>query len=276
MKTAKNITITVLIYAILCVFFVFAVFPIAYVIGLSFSGGNSLYMDTIFPTKPTLDNYVTLFTGTLFPNWIFNTLKAGVLSAVITLIFSAPTAYAFSRLRFRGRKVFLLVLLVLQMFPGMMAMVSYYVLLNMLGLLDSITGLVILYAGGAVTGNTWLLKSYFDTVPRAIEEAALIDGANRLQVFSRILLPLVKPMLLLVAVFAFAAPFGDFVLSRIVMTHPENFTLALGTYNFIAAENGKDFTVFAASSVIASIPITAIYLSLQKTMITSFKGAVVR
>lgn len=265
-----------LIYILIAVLLAFALIPIIYVVGLSFNPGSTLYMDTIFPTNPTLDNYKTLLVDTQFPRWYLNTIIAGLFTSVVTLVLSAPTAYAFSRLRFKGRKPFLMVLLVLQMFPGMMAMVAYYVLLNMVGLLDTTAGLVILYAGGAVTGNTWLLKSFYDTVPKALEEAAMIDGANRFQVFFKILLPLSYPMLVLVGVFAFAAPFGDFVLSRIVLTRPENYTLALGTYNFIASDFGNNFTVFAASSVLASLPITILYLCLQKTMVSGFKGAVVR
>jgi arabinogalactan oligomer/maltooligosaccharide transport system permease protein len=265
-----------LTYLLIAVLLAFALIPIIYVIGLSFSPGSTLYMDTIFPANPTLDNYKTLIYDTQFPRWYLNTIIAGLFTSVATLVLSAPTAYAFSRLRFRGRKPFLMVLLVLQMFPGMMAMVAYYVLLNMVGLLDTTAGLVILYSGAAVTGNTWLLKSFYDTVPKALEESAMIDGANRFQVFFKILLPLSYPMLVLVGVFAFAAPFGDFVLSRIVLTRPENYTLALGTYNFIASDFGNNFTVFAASSVLASLPITILYLSLQKTMVSGFKGAVVR
>lgn len=271
-----SVVTLILTYLLIAVLLAFALIPIIYVVGLSFNPGSTLYMDTIFPANPTLDNYKTLLYDTKFPRWYLNTMIAGLFTSLVTLVLSAPTAYAFSRLRFRGRKPFLMVLLVLQMFPGMMAMVAYYVLLNMVGLLDTAAGLVILYSGAAVTGNTWLLKSFYDTVPKALEESAMIDGANRFQVFFKILLPLSYPMLVLVGVFAFAAPFGDFVLSRIVLTRPENYTLALGTYNFIAADFGNNFTVFAASSVLASLPITILYLSLQKTMVSGFKGAVVR
>lgn len=208
----------ILTYLLIALLLAFALIPIIYVIGLSFSPGSTLYMDTIFPANPTLDNYKTLLYDTQFPRWYLNTIVAGLFTSLATLVLSAPTAYAFSRLRFRGRKPFLMVLLVLQMFPGMMAMVAYYVLLNMVGLLDTTAGLVLLYSGAAVTGNTWLLKSFYDTVPKALEESAMIDGANRFQVFFKILLPLSYPMLVLVGVFAFAAPFGDFVLSRIVLT----------------------------------------------------------
>ncbi len=273
---SKSRASLVLTYTLLGIVSLFVLIPIVYVLSLSFSTGNTIHMDSLLPRNPTADNYITLITETNFPSWYLNTIITGALTSVTALIVVTPTAYAFSRLKFRGRKAGMLLFLVLQMFPGMMAMVAYYVLLNLLGLLDTLAGVTLLYVGSAVTVYTWMLKSFFDTVPKALEEAALIDGANRFRVFYRIILPLSAPMLVLIAVFAFAAPFGDFVLSRIVLSRPQNFTLALGTYNLISGEFGNNFTMFAASSVMASLPITILYLCLQKTMVTGFKGAVVR
>ena len=272
----KSCVITLGLHLILIIMLCFVLLPIVYTIGLAFSPGSTLYMDSLFPKYPTFDNFIKLWTETDFPLWYLNTIKAGAMTSILTIILTTPTAYAFSRMRFRGRKLSLLVLLVLQMFPGMMAMVSYYVLLNMLGLLDTTTGLVLLYAGAAVVGNTWLMKGYYDTIPKEVEEAALLDGANRFTVFVRIILPLAKSMVILIGVFSFAAPFGDFVLSRIVLTRPENYTLALGTYNFISSNFGNNFTVFAASSILASLPIVILYLALQKVMVSGFKGALGR
>ena len=272
----KSCAITIGLHVLLVIMLAFVLLPIIYTIGLAFSPGSTLYMDSLFPKDPTFDNFIKLWTETDFPKWYLNTIKAGLMTSVITIVLTTPTAYAFSRLRFRGRKLSLLVLLVLQMFPGMMAMVSYYVLLNMLGLLDTTTGLVLLYAGAAVVGNTWLMKGYYDTIPKEVEEAALLDGANRFTVFIRIILPLAKSMVILIGVFSFAAPFGDFVLSRIVLTRPENYTLALGTYNFISSNFGNNFTIFAASSILASLPIVVLYLALQKIMVSGFKGALGR
>ncbi len=273
---SKSRASLVLTYTLLGIVSLFVLIPIVYVLSLSFSTGNTIHMDSLLPRNPTADNYITLITETNFPSWYLNTIITGALTSITALIVVTPTAYAFSRLKFRGRKAGMLLFLVLQMFPGMMAMVAYYVLLNLLGLLDTLAGVTLLYVGSAVTVYTWMLKSFFDTVPKALEEAALIDGANRFRVFYRIILPLSAPMLVLIAVFAFAAPFGDFVLSRIVLSRPQNFTLALGTYNLISGEFGNNFTMFAASSVMASLPITILYLCLQKTMVTGFKGAVVR
>lgn len=254
----------------------FVLVPIVYITIVSFNDNGSLYVDSIIPEKFSLENYKKLFQTTQFGRWYINTLIAGAISSLLSLLFIIPTAYAFSRLRFKGRKKILLVTLVLQMFPGTMAMVAYYVLLNMLGLLNSVYGLILIYVGAAIPGMTWLLKGYLDTIPKALEEAALIDGANYLQVLLKIILPLAAPMTVLVAVFAFAAPFGDFALSRIVITSPEKYTVALGTYSFIQQEYTKNYGIFAASSILAGLPISILYLSLQKSIFSGVAGSVVR
>ena len=125
-------------------------------------------------------------------------------------------------------------------------------------------------------GNTWLMKGYLDSIPRSLEEAAMIDGANRLQIIRKIIMPLAKPMLVLVAVSGFGAPFGDYITSKIVLTKPDTFTVGLGVYTFIAQDYGRNYTMFAASSLLSGLPISIIYLCLQNTMFAGFKGSVVR
>ncbi len=262
------------LYLILIMLFVLA--PIVYILIVSFNDSGSLYVQSIVPEKFSLNNYTKLFTTTNFGKWYLNTVKTGAISALLALIFIIPTAFAFSRMRFRGRKQMLIVTIVLQMFPGTMAMVAYYVLLNMLDLLNTVPGLVLIYVGAAIPGMTWLLKGYLDTIPKALEEAAIIDGANYFQVMMRIILPLAAPMVVLVAVFSFAAPFGDFALSRIIITDPNKYTIALGTYSFVQQEYTKNYGIFAASSILAGLPISIVYLSLQKTIFSGVSGSVVR
>jgi arabinogalactan oligomer/maltooligosaccharide transport system permease protein len=195
------------------------------------------------------------------------------MTAAIEILLVVPTAYALSRLRFKGRKNYLMVFLVLQMFPGTMSMVAYYVLLNMLGLLDSHLGLVIIFACTAIPGSTYMMKGYLDTIPRALEEAAMLDGATRWQCVTKIILPLGKPMVGLLALFGFAAPFGEYMLSKILLTDPTKFTLALGVYSGIFSKMTVDYAMFAAAAILSALPIVIIYMSLQKIIMEGLSGA---
>src|SRR5699024_4157375 len=167
-----------------------------------------------------------------------------------------------------GRKNGLYVFLLLQMFPVMMAMVALYIFLNMLGLLDTLTGLILIYLGGQIPFNAWLVKGYFDTIPRELDQAARIDGAGHLRVFWSIMLPLAKPILAVVALFNFMMPMFDFLLPSIVLTSEENYTLAVGLFNFINDQFSNNFTRFAAGSILVAVPIAAIYLFLQRYLIS--------
>jgi arabinogalactan oligomer/maltooligosaccharide transport system permease protein len=154
------------------------------------------------------------------------------------------------------------------MFPVLMAMVALYILLNTIGLLDSLIGLIIIYVGGAIPMNAFLVKGYFDTLPRELDESAKIDGAGHFRIFFQILLPLAKPILAVVALFNFMAPFMDFILPRIVLRSPENFTLALGLFNFVNDQFANNFTRFSAGAILIAVPIALVYLFLQRYLIS--------
>lgn len=184
----------------------------------------------------------------------------------------AITAYAFSRYRFKGRKYGLYAFLLLQMFPVLMAMVAIYILLNTIGLIDTLWGLIIVYVGGSIPMNAFLVKGYFDTIPKSLDESAKMDGAGHFRIFFQILLPLAKPILAVVALFNFMAPFMDFILPRIILRSPQNFTLALGLYNFVNSQFSNNFTRFAAGAILIALPIAAVYLYLQKYLITGLSA----
>jgi len=161
------------------------------------------------------------------------------------------------------------------MFPGIMNMVAIYVLLNLLGLLDTHLGLIIIYAGGGIPYNSWLMKGYMDGIPRSLEEAAIIDGASNWKIMWRIIFPLILPMVSVIAIFSFVSPFGDFLFARLVLTTPTNWTLSLGLYDFISGRFGQRYTQFAAGALLAALPITILYLSLQSLLISGLaKGSV--
>ncbi|AZO93173.1 sugar ABC transporter permease [Halocella sp. SP3-1] len=257
----------ILSYVFLLLMIMIVIIPVFWIFTASLNQGSSLYSSTIIPENPVFTHYKELFTETRFPIWYLNSIKVGLCASLLTVILVTFTTYAFSRLKFYGRKKGLMVMLVLQMFPATMNMVALYVLLNLVGLLDTLTGLILIYAGGAVPYNTWLMKGYLDTLSRSLEEAAIIDGASRWTILWRIILPLSLPIISVIAVFSFMAPFTDFLLARLILRSPSNWTLAIGLHDFIADKFGQHFTQFAAGALLAALPVTILYLFLQNLLI---------
>ncbi|MGP4064478.1 sugar ABC transporter permease [Oceanobacillus sp. M65] len=258
------------IYLFFLIMFVIIGYPLFWALMMSLNPGSNMLVTDLFPKAPTLEHYKWLFTD---PNsdyliWYRNSLYVAVVNAVGSVIITSLIAYAFSRYKFVGRKYGLYMFLLLQMFPALMGMVALYILLNTIGLTDSLFGLMVIYLGGQIPFNAWLVKGYFDTIPKELDEAAKIDGAGHLKIFWTIMLPLAKPILAVVALFNFMAPFMDFLLPRIVLTSPENFTLALGLYNFINDQFSTNFTRFAAGSILIAIPIALVFLLLQRYLIS--------
>ncbi|MEC5422949.1 sugar ABC transporter permease [Virgibacillus sp. C22-A2] len=257
------------IYILLAVVSIIIFYPLVWTVGMSFNQGSSLYSSSIIPENFSLDHYKWLFSdGSDYLLWYKNSLIVSTATAIGSVILTSLVAYAFSRYKFVGRKNGLYVFLLLQMFPVMMAMVALYIFLNMIGLLDTLTGLILIYLGGQIPFNAWLVKGYFDTIPRELDQAARIDGAGHLRVFWSIMLPLAKPILAVVALFNFMMPLFDFLLPTIVLSSSENYTLAVGLYNFINDQFANNFTRFAAGSILVAIPIAAVYLYLQRYLIS--------
>lgn len=263
-----------LIYLVLLVMFVVILYPLVWALAISMNTTTSLYGASLSPENWSLDNYVWLFTSprSQYVTWYKNTLFIATICSILSTFFVAITAYAFSRYRFKGRKYGLYAFLLLQMFPVLMAMVAIYILLNTIGLIDTLWGLIIVYVGGSIPMNAFLVKGYFDTIPKSLDESAKMDGAGHFRIFFQILLPLAKPILAVVALFNFMAPFMDFILPRIILRSPQNFTLALGLYNFVNSQFSNNFTRFAAGAILIALPIAAVYLYLQKYLITGLSA----
>jgi arabinogalactan oligomer/maltooligosaccharide transport system permease protein len=258
------------IYLFLGVVIVVIAYPLLWTIGMSLNPGTSMYSTTMIPKTPSLEHYKWLFTSPQsdYLIWYRNSVLVAIVNSVASVTLTALIAYAFSRYQFVGRKYGLYAFLLLQMFPSIMAMVALYILINMIGLYDSLYGLMLVYIGGQIPFNAWLVKGYYDTIPRELDEAAKIDGAGHLGVFFRVMLPLAKPILAVVALFNFMAPFVDFLLPRIILRSPENFTLAVGLFNFINQQFDANFTRFAAGSILIAIPIALVFLFLQRYLIS--------
>ncbi|WP_088361944.1 sugar ABC transporter permease [Bacillus cereus] len=265
MKT-KNIVIKTVLYAILTLLSLSVILPIAWIIIGSMNPGNTLFATKFLPDNLTLDHYIKLFKETDYLIWYKNTLKIAVANMFLSTFLVVTCAYAFSRFRFPGRKSGLMTMLILQMFPSFMGMIAIYILLLQIGLLDSHMGLVLVYAGGAIPFNAWLVKGYFDGLPRSLEEAAKIDGAGHFTIFFKVMMPLSMPVLVFVAINTFITPWVDFIFARLVLTSDENMTLAVGLFNMVTGRGNTEFTTFAAGAVLVAIPITILFMVFQKQL----------
>ncbi|OIJ15325.1 sugar ABC transporter permease [Anaerobacillus alkalilacustris] len=268
-KTKSNLQVAG-IYAFIGIVFVAILYPLMWTIGLSLNPGTSLYGSSMIPENFSFVHYQWLFFNPAsdYLLWYKNTLIVAVITSISAVVVVSLIAYAFSRYQFIGRKNGIYTFLLLQMFPVLMAMVAIYILLNMVNLLDSLTGLILIYIGGAIPMNVFLVKGYFDTIPKELDESAKIDGAGHFRIFFTIMLPLAKPILAVVALFNFMTPFMDFILPSIILRSPENYTLALGLFNFINEQFGNNFTRFAAGAVLIAIPIATVFLFLQRYLIS--------
>lgn len=238
-------------------------FPALWIIMSSFSAGDSFFLSSLFPKKLSMEHYVELFRDTDFVLWVWNSLKMCLIVAVIQLVLTSLAAYAFSRLRFTGRKYGLMTLLVLQVFPSSMAVSGYYILIYKFGLVDSSLALILVLAGGSAF-NIWLLKSYIDGIPTELDEAAMVDGAGHFTVFYKIILPLALPQLVVIFLFSFIATYSEYVISSVFLQTPGKMTLALGLQSFITNQFAAHWTLFSAAAVISSLPIMIVFMGLQK------------
>lgn len=252
------------------------IIPIVWVIFASFSNQVGYMSDSFFPKEWTLDNYTKLFTETDFLVWVKNTLIIALCNTVLTTLFTVLTAYALSRFRFKMRKAFINITLILGMFPGFMSMVAVFLIFNLLDLVDSIWSLLIYYVAGAGLGF-FVCKGYFDTIPKDIDEAIHMDGASHLTAFIRVYLPLITPIIIYTALLAFMAPWADYILAGIILTSDESKTVAVGLYGWMdKSKINQYFTLFAAGSTLVAIPITALYISLQRFFVEGISAGAVK
>lgn len=254
---------------------VFALFPLLYVISASLNpGGTLLTANSLFGTID-IGSYVELFQNPSQPYaaWFMNTLVIGLVTAAATVLLGALAAYSFSRMRFTGRRFTLTALLVVQMFPQMLAMVAIFLIMVTISDifpaigLNSQIGLIMVYLGGALGANTYLMYGFFNTVPASIDEAAKIDGAGHARIFFTIILRLVAPILAVVGLLSFIGTSSEFVLASVILVDPDKQTLAVGLYRFVADEFSKNWSVFAAGAVLAAILPVALFLALQKYIV---------
>ena len=268
------------VYGLLTVLALIWITPIVYLFILSLRKEGGAYTTYLLPKEYTLDNYKLLFTDTSlfnYPRWYANTFLVAVVSCLISTIMILMISYAFSRLRFPSRAKFMNLGLILGMFPGFMSMVAVYHLLKVMGLAQSLFSLVLVYSASSALGY-FVAKGFFDTIPRSLDEAATIDGANKNQIFWKIILPLSKPIVVYTALTSFIAPWADFIFVSVIMKdNYDNYTVALGLYQMLSRENiYRYFTRFCAGAVLVAIPITLLFMILQRYYVSGVTGGAVK
>ena len=261
-------------YALLTVVGFVFFFPCLWIVLASFSKSGSIYsFEGFFPSTYSIDTFKKLFTDTTmynYPRWFFNTFFVAAGSCILGTFLTILTAYTMSRFEFRARKPMMKTTMVLGMFPSFMGMTAVYILMTQFGLINQIWGLILIYAAGAPMGYL-TQKGFFDTIPKAIDEAAKIDGANSAQIFWKINLPLAKPIIVYTALTSFTWPWSDFILPKLLLKEKDLYTVAVGLMSLDETE----FARFAAGSVFIAVPIVILYFALVKNMVNGIaEGAV--
>lgn len=254
-----------LIYVFLIAMVVFALFPVFFVVQAAFRPGQALYSLTLslWPDHPTLDNFVYIWTKIPFPLWLRNSLGIAVGTMIAGLIGSATGAYALARFRFAGKQMTLILLLAIQAFPSVLALIPIYLILKTLGLVGSPFGLVLAYMSIALVFCTWNLKGYFDTIPRELDEAAMIDGCTVTQAFVRVILPLAVPALAVTALLMFLTAWNEWVMASTLLLDENTYTVPVGLYG-LQNDYRVPWGYFASASMIVSIPVIVLFLGLQR------------
>jgi len=287
-KRQRRVSIIVrLIVAVILIGF--AIFPVLWMISASFDNSNSLATQSLIPANAGVSNYLRLFNKD--PNfsfgeikywtWLGNSIKISGISTILSLSITTLAAFAFSRLRFKGRVGMLKSILLIQAFPNLLSLVATFTLISNFGNivkaigLNTHAGLILVYMGGSMGMNIWLMKGYLDTIPRAIDESGMLDGASPFQIFWHLLLPLLRPILFVVAILSFIGTYGDFLLARVLLNDSSKYTLMVGLQIFTAGQFDKKWGVFAAGALIGALPIMLIYFFLQDQIVGGLtQGAV--
>ncbi|HEY8472147.1 MAG TPA: sugar ABC transporter permease [Natronosporangium sp.] len=260
----------------------FALFPIVFVVSAAINPLGTLSSTGIVPTGASGDNFVELLTDTSFVRWFVNSMLIASVASAAAVFISVLAAYVFSRMRFRGRRAGMLALLLIQMFPQFLAIVTLFLMFTTItdywpaiGF-NTPTGLILLYLGGALGVNTWLTKGFLDTIPKEIDESATVDGASHAQVFFRIMLPLVTPILAVTALLVFIATINEFLIANVFLTRDSSKTLTVGMYGLIAGQRNANFGIFAAGTLLTAIPTVLVFQFLQRYIVHGLTAGAVK
>jgi ABC-type maltose transport system permease subunit len=271
-------------YLIAIVLILFAVVPALWVISASLNPAKSLSSGTFWPKNPGLTNYVQLLNNQFFPygKWLLNSLKIASITSIITVMITCLTGYALSRFRFEGRRTLMSAILILNVFPSLLAIVALFAIMQQFGQyipwlgLDTHGGLIMIYVAGAMGINALMVKSYIDAIPKELDESAMVEGASHWQTFQQIIFPMIVPMVITVGILSFIASYGDFVIARVVLKAADNLTVMVGIMLFRSDRFDQDFGVITAGSVMAALPIILLYIPLQNYVISGLTAGSVK
>lgn len=274
MRSGKRLAL-VLRILLAIVMLIYALFPVMWIISASFNPTNSLVGQPLIPSNPTFANYERLFNNPINPygRWYLNSLFLAVVVTIIGTSITTLAAYAFSRFNFSSRKSLLQAILLVQVFPNFLNMVALFLILQQFGRyipqlgLNTYGGLLLVYLGGTLGANTWLTKGYFDSLPRDLDEAATVDGASPWQVFWVVLLPLVRPILVVVGLLTFIGIYSEYVLARVLITDKSLFTLAVGLNGMVSGQFAQNWGVFSAGALLAALPTIFLFMFFQRYLV---------
>ena len=257
-----------LTYLYLVVLSIIILYPLLITIMSAFKTGNVVAFKLDTDINFSLENFSRLFSETLYGTWYFNTIIIAVLTMIVQTSIVVLAGYAYSRYNFIARKQSLVFFLIIQMVPTMAALTAFFVMALMLNALNHSWFLIFLYVGGGIPMNAWLMKGYFDTVPMSLDESAKLDGAGHFRRFWQIVLPLVRPMVAVQALWAFMGPFGDYILSSFLLREKEYFTVAVGLQTFVNNAKNMKIAYFSAGAILIALPICILFFFLQKNFVS--------
>lgn len=258
----------ILTYLYLIALSIIIIYPLLITVMSAFKSGNVVAFKLDGSTNFTLDNFLGLFNETLYGTWYLNTLIIATVTMIIQTSIVVLAGYAYSRYNFVARKQSLVFFLIIQMVPTMAALTAFFVMALMLNALNKSWFLIFLYVGGGIPMNAWLMKGYFDTVPISLDESAKLDGAGHFRRLWQIVLPLVRPMIAIQALWAFMGPFGDYILSKFLLREKEFYTVAVGLQTFISDSKNLKISYFAAGAILIALPISILFFFLQKNFVS--------
>lgn len=279
-RTRKTVT-NIIVHVILAILAFIWVLPVFWVILTSFRGEKGSYVTTFFPKTYTFDNYIKLFTDTSilnFPRMFMNTFIIAICVCIISTVFVLSVSYCMSRMRFKMRKPFMNIAMILGLFPSFMSMIAVYYILKAFNLVEGNMirlALIIVFSAGSGVGF-YVAKGFFDTIPKSLDEAAIIDGATRWQIFTKITVPLSKPIIVYTILTSFMGPWLDFIFAKVICrADATQYTVSIGLWKMLEKEYIDSwYTCFAAGAVVVSIPIAILFMLTQKYYVEGMSGAV--